>query len=387
MQLFGTVRFHLKGLTDEELNTLTKLSYDCRKLYNAAIIFLEEYFKASKRCGTAAWLGEIITNAPEFIGQGYIPVLKQASTDFYRAKKTGKKLPKASNRPGAIFCRPIVSGRYITIPLSKHTDKVVIQLSDYIIGKQVVAVALRPVYGNFQHWEIEITYIKFATRPLSGSNFVGIDFGFENFATLACSNGSTLIIDGRRLKSILRLDYQKQKQKQEGYGSSEQIKRTHQIDDYLNKSVQVVLQFCIENEVGTVAIGTGMINSKLRKSGVKNFWPHFPFGRFQAKLAAKLQQQSIQLKMIDESYTSQASFLDGDFVPFHISRSPVSFSGKRIKRGLYQSAKGVLINADVNGGYNILAKFSLCDLSHLRENPKLIKSPQRIDPLNCKPKG
>ena len=385
MQLFGTARFNLKGLTDEELNTLTKLSYDCRKLYNAAIMFLKEYFYTSKKCGTAVWLESKMKDYPELIGQGYIPVLKQASTDFYRAKKTGKKLPKASNRPGAIFCRPIVRGRYITIPLSKHTDKVVIQLSDYIIGKQVVAVALRPVYGNFQHWEIEITYIKFAVRPLSGSNFIGIDLGFENFATLVCSNGSTVIIDGRRLKSILRLDYEKQKK--EGYGSSEQIKRTHQIDDYLNKSVQVVLQFCIENKVGTVAIGAGMIDSKLRKSGVKNFWPHFPFGRFQAKLAAKLQQHSIQLRMIDESYTSQASFLDGDFVPFHISRSPVSFSGKRIKRGLYQSAKGILINADVNGSYNILAKFSLCDLSYLRENPKLIKSPQRIDPLNNKPKG
>ena len=33
-----------------------------------------------------------------------------------------------------------------------------------------------------------------------------------------------------------------------------------------------------------------------------------------------------------------------------------SFSGNRIKRGLYKSAEGVLINADVNGSLNILRK-------------------------------
>ncbi|EQB73950.1 MAG: IS605 family transposase OrfB, partial [Ferroplasma sp. Type II] len=30
--------------------------------------------------------------------------------------------------------------------------------------------------------------------------------------------------------------------------------------------------------------------------------------------------------------------------------------GKRIKRGLFKSAKGILINADINGSYNIIKK-------------------------------
>jgi putative transposase len=33
-----------------------------------------------------------------------------------------------------------------------------------------------------------------------------------------------------------------------------------------------------------------------------------------------------------------------------------SFSGKRIKRGLYRSQNGTLLNADTNGAYNILRK-------------------------------
>lgn len=58
----------------------------------------------------------------------------------------------------------------------------------------------------------------------------------------------------------------------------------------------------------------------------------------------------------EESYTSKASALDmdviADFDPKQGKAKPV-FSGKRIKRGLYRSSDGHLINADINGAANI----------------------------------
>ncbi|WP_456470050.1 transposase [Caminibacter sp.] len=54
----------------------------------------------------------------------------------------------------------------------------------------------------------------------------------------------------------------------------------------------------------------------------------------------------------DESYTSKASFIDMD-----IPANNVSFSGKRIKRGLYRTKDGLKINADINGAANILVKY------------------------------
>lgn len=53
----------------------------------------------------------------------------------------------------------------------------------------------------------------------------------------------------------------------------------------------------------------------------------------------------------EESYTSKASFLDLDDIPIYDTEKPYegTFSGKRIKRGLYQSKSGRVINADVNG--------------------------------------
>ena len=59
----------------------------------------------------------------------------------------------------------------------------------------------------------------------------------------------------------------------------------------------------------------------------------------------------------EESYTSKASFLDEDEIPVYkdVQDKP-QFSGKRISRGLYQSKDGRVLNADVNGSYNILVK-------------------------------
>ena len=48
---------------------------------------------------------------------------------------------------------------------------------------------------------------------------------------------------------------------------------------------------------------------------------------------------------------------ENDHDPIHnLKDSKISFSGKRIKRGLYKSGKECLINADINGSYNIMRK-------------------------------
>ena len=49
--------------------------------------------------------------------------------------------------------------------------------------------------------------------------------------------------------------------------------------------------------------------------------------------------------------SSKCSFLDDEPIEHHDK-----YLGKRITRGLFKSQKGTLINADVNGAYNILKK-------------------------------
>jgi putative transposase len=91
-------------------------------------------------------------------------------------------------------------------------------------------------------------------------------------------------------------------------------------------------------------------------------------GQFVEKLKYKLEAHNIKVKVVDENYTSKASFIDSDFLPKkYLADKKFTFSGKRVKRGLYLSKNRVKINADVNGAFNIIRKvipkFSFEDLS------------------------
>ena len=82
-----------------------------------------------------------------------------------------------------------------------------------------------------------------------------------------------------------------------------------------------------------------------------------PHARFIEMLTYKAELVGIQVQITEESYTSQASFLDGDPLPVYDAAKPTPvFSGRRVKRGLYRAEDGRRINADVNGAYNILRK-------------------------------
>ncbi|KGG81293.1 hypothetical protein Y919_01335 [Caloranaerobacter azorensis H53214] len=76
-----------------------------------------------------------------------------------------------------------------------------------------------------------------------------------------------------------------------------------------------------------------------------------PYEMFINQIQYKSEEVGINVIVVEESYTSKASFLDKDEM-----KQNIKFSGKRIKRGLYKSKDSILINADVNGAYNIIRK-------------------------------
>lgn len=64
----------------------------------------------------------------------------------------------------------------------------------------------------------------------------------------------------------------------------------------------------------------------------------------------------IEVVVREENYTSKASALDLDNLPTYGDGQKKTFTGKRVKRGLYCTSIGKLLNADVNGAINILRK-------------------------------
>ncbi len=79
-----------------------------------------------------------------------------------------------------------------------------------------------------------------------------------------------------------------------------------------------------------------------------------PHAKLIYQIVYKAALVGIEVLVTEESYTSQASFLHFDPIPKYGDKKP-KFSGKRVCRGLYKSDLGI-INADINGSYNIIRK-------------------------------
>nr|WP_305778129.1 IS200/IS605 family accessory protein TnpB-related protein [Hydrocoleum sp. CS-953] len=83
-----------------------------------------------------------------------------------------------------------------------------------------------------------------------------------------------------------------------------------------------------------------------------------PYNRLIEMLSYKAKMVGIDVIITEESYTSASSFTDNDLIPVYKEghNNQVTFSPKRVKRGLYCTASIGLINADVNGSLNIMRK-------------------------------
>ena len=229
------------------------------------------------------------------------------------------------------------------------------------------------------------------------SRYLSIDLGINNLATCSSNVIEPFIIDGRRIKSINQF-YNKHKaelqsslEKNKKFSKRIQHltnKRNFKILNYLHKASKFIVNQAVSNALNTIVIGYNKgwkQETNLGKKTNQNF-VQIPFEKLIQLISYKAKLQGIQVFLQEESYTSQVSFLEGDYIPtFKKDDSKKNPSGKRIKRGLYSSPKG-LLNADVNGSLNILRKFLASNnkgfndpvgKSHV-DWPVRIKNPQRI---------
>lgn len=82
-----------------------------------------------------------------------------------------------------------------------------------------------------------------------------------------------------------------------------------------------------------------------------------PTARLKERIAQLGKLYGLQFIETEESYTSQASFIDNDELPV-FGEKPEGWkpSGERVKRGLFRTAMNRCINADANAGANMLRK-------------------------------
>ena len=213
----------------------------------------------------------------------------------------------------------------------------------------------------------EIVYEKeVSVKKKDESRVVGIDFGSKNIIAMVNNIGLKPIVikdDGRGIKSINQF-YNKRKAELNSiyakvgikYGDKLkrlQVKRDKKANDYIHKMTKFIVGWCAKHDIGTIVVGHNenwKQKIELGKRNNQNF-VSIPFDNIIQKLFYKSEEVGIVLKNQEESHTSKCSFLDDELVEHH-----KKYLGKRIIRSLFKSAKGIIIHADVNAGYNIIKK-------------------------------
>jgi IS605 OrfB family transposase len=196
------------------------------------------------------------------------------------------------------------------------------------------------------------------------SNALMIDHGVDNWLTCVSNVGTSFIVDGKHLKS-LNQGYNKRvaslmEGKANGYWSKRLAriteKRNRTMRDAINKAAKKVINHCLQNRIGTIVFGWNKGQKDGANMGKKTNqkFVQIPTGRLKERIKQLCEQYGIQFLQTEESYTSKASFIDRDFLPA-FGEKPEGWkeSGKRVKRGLYRTAQGYLINADCNGAANM----------------------------------
>lgn len=201
-------------------------------------------------------------------------------------------------------------------------------------------------------------------------NVLGIDPGINNWLTCVSTVGTSLIVDGKHLKSMNQ-NYNKRistlkENKPQGFWSKQLAhiteKRNRQVKDGVNKAARQVIRHCLENQIGTVVFGWNKGQKQDINLGAKTNqkFVQIPTARLKDRIAELCEQYGIIFVETEESYTSKSSFLDGDMLPtFGAKPEGWQPSGNRVKRGLYRTAQGYKLNADCNGAANIIKKVAM----------------------------
>ena len=411
--MYLTLKQQVKHLSKKEFKNLKYLCHIAKNLKNQAIYNVRQHYFNNKKYLSYNENYKMLKNSENYkklnsnMAQQILKEVDESFKSFFALLKLTKngqynskiKLPNYLAKDGFTtlvigFVR--LKDDMLIVPYSnsfkKTHQEVKVKLPSVLKDKKIKEIRIIPKQHS-RYFEIQYTYeIEEIQRELNKENVLGIDLGIDNLCTCVTNTGASFIIDGRKLKSInqyynkinAKLQSIKDKQKIEGTTLRQKRitrKRNNRINDYLSKAARTIVNYCLNNDIGKLVLGYNedfQRNSNIGSINNQNF-VNIPYGKLRDKLIYLCKLYGIEFKLQEESYTSKASFFDGDEIPIYDKENlqEYIFSGKRIKRGLYQTSTGKLINADCNGALNILRKSKVVDLSVLYNRGEL-NTPKRI---------
>ena len=401
--MYLTVKQQIKHLSKEDYKSIKELCHIAKNLTNEAIYNVRQYYFTENKFLKYEKNYTLLKSSPNYkelnsnMAQQILKEVDGSFKSFFgliKLAKQGKysfkdcKLPRYLPKDGYTtlvigFVR--LNGNKLILPFSnnfKKTHKVVeITIPPVLLDKKVKEIRILPK-ANARYFEIQYIYeTECIQRNLNTQNALALDLGVNNLVTAVSSTGKSFIVDGRKLKSInqwfnkekARLQSIKDKQRfgKKPTNRQKAIARdcNNKVNDYMNKAARMIIDYCINNDIGTLIAGynvTFQRNSHIGKQNNQNF-VNIPYGRLRDKLAYMCELNGITYVEQEESYTSKASFWDKDNIPVYNNDNPkeYEFSGNRVHRGLYKTANGKTFNADINGALNIMRKSSVVDMNIL----------------------
>ena len=304
-----------------------------------------------------------------------------------------------------------------TIPLSKlilkkynltlkSKDRFRIKIPTILKDKKIKYIQVIPKYKG-KIFEIHYIYeIEINENIQVNNNYLSIDLGIKNLMTCINYNHNSkkkinsFILDGKELRSInqgcnriisklQKLNTNKKlRYTKKMYNILK--KRNNKINYYIHKICKKLIDYCsktkglselashcLQNNIKIIILGWNSDFQRKSNLGrkVNQFFTSMSFNKIKDNLEYRCKMNNIKFILQEESFTSKASFLDNDYMLSYkkdeklgyvlrtiddkVELRKQQFAGKRVKRGLYKSKNGILINSDMNGVLNILKKYLL----------------------------
>lgn len=374
---------HIITVNEKRYKDLDRICFLSKNLYNAALYIIKQEFLVSGKWIRSTELNKkmVAENNVDFrsmssaSSQQILMALDKNLKSYFSAIKAWKrdnkkftgcpKFPKYKHKTKGrnIFSYSYVQfrhkGEYIYFPKKEGLQPLKTRCKEGTV-KQVRFVPKADCYV------IELVYELEAKEQLPDNNrYMSIDLGVNNLASIVTNTSNkAVLIDGKKLKSVnqyynkKQAKIQSQLKKTNRKENSRRLmnltrKRNNKVKDYLHKASKEIVNMCLEDNITTLIVGYNdgwKQEVSMSKRNNQNF-VSIPFETFISMLRYKSERQGLRFVEINESHTSKCSSLDLEEVKHHDS-----YVGKRVKRGLFRTRDGILLNADINGAYNIMRK-------------------------------
>ena len=365
------VERHIIKKTNSLYKELDMLCFLSKNLYNSALYTVRQFYFENKKY--INWINinnQFIKDKqtdyyalPCKVSQQTLKMVDQNMKSFFnalKAKNSKPKLPKYLDK---------TKGRFVVTYTNQAISKTELKKGYIVLSKTNIRIKTKihdvqqvRIVPQNNVIVVEVLYKADCKSNISDiRKYCGVDFGLDNLMSCGFSDVRPMLINGRPLKSI-NWHYNKKKAELQSLLKNKYtsnmltnltIKRNNKISNYLHKSSRLFINYLVSNDITDVVIGY----NKEWKQGInigrvnnQNF-VNIPYYKLLNMLTYKCELLGITVHITEESYTSKCSFLDNEEICKHDD-----YKGKRIKRGLYKSSDGRLINADINGALNILKK-------------------------------